>query len=330
MKWLSTNGGTVGMSLFLAVLTWIYLWSASSATGDFSYQFNPILPRAERLASIDYFIDDHVLVDINVKLTGPRNEIDALRASTPPCSPILDAALFQADKGEFLLDLRREDFKLRDPLRLEGHAPRIRIRYVKLVEKEVPILATADDIEGRVKVGFRVTRVSPQPEKVRVRCAADLDLSNGIPIQKVTVTNYSTTFNVPGVLRLPKGVERLTPFDLTVVVERRIDEPRTISNVPLRLFGPEEIVQRLHLDSPTTIDIEVRGPAEVVKDLVAADFVAYVDVDLTSADIVEPGPRVQNNLFCHLKKKVDAVIEVTVMPGVKAENRQAKVTVLPK
>jgi hypothetical protein len=183
-----------------------------------------------------------------------------------------------------------------------------------------------------VKPGFRVTRLLPQPDKVRVRVPADSDYATGrgMPIQKVTVTNQSATFTAPGYVRLPPNAERLSGFELTVVIERRVDEPKIIPGIPLNLVGPEEIVRRLHLESPQTIEIEVRGPAESIKDLTAGDFRAYVDVDLTQADL-EPGTkRAQKRLFCHLQRKIDADIDITILPAVKPENRQAEVSVLPK
>ncbi len=327
------NLGTLGMALFLACITWVYLWSASSASSDFAYAFNPNV-RAEGIASIRFELDGKPIdegKDVNVKITGPRAEIDALRGSTLACNPILDSALFKDRQGTFSVELRREDFKLRDPLRLEGSTHRLFVRYVKLVEVEVPVLATADDIEGRVKVGFRVTAILPQPDKVRVRVPADSATAagDGLPIQKVTVTGQSVSFTAPGYLRLPPNAERLSTFELTVVIERRVDEPRMIGNIPLRLHGPEEIVRRLHLESPQTIDVEVRGPAELVKDLTAGDFAAYVHVDLTEADLVPGSKRVQKDLRC-LLLKTGVEVDITILPTLKPENRQAEVTVLPK
>ncbi len=332
MKWINANAGTMGMSLFLALLTWVYLWSTSSSTGDFRYEFKPIVRGAERLASVSYEVDGKDLHEgdtIPVKITGPRTEIERLRGSTPVCSPILEASSFTEPEGNITIDLLRDHFKLPDILRLEGAPGRIVVKYVKLVEVEVPILATADDIEGRVKPGFRVTRIVPQPDKVRMRVPADSAHAKGqsIPIQKVTVTNQSATFTAPGYVRLSAGMERVSTFELTVVIERRVDEPRVIPNVPVRLLAPEDVRDRLHLESPTAVDVEVRGPSEITKDLGANDFTVYVEVDLTKD--TPPGKYPQRNLFCHLKKKVDAEIDIVIMPGVKPENLQAEVTVLP-
>jgi hypothetical protein len=79
------------------------------------------------------------------------------------------------------------------------------------------------------------------------------------------------------------------------------------------------------------VTAELQGPRELIEAASEAAFAAYVVV--TDADLATPGPKNINlpSLGCHvLDPKFAGKVSVHLMPDVTPENRQVKITVLPK
>lgn len=330
MKWIIANLGSIGMALFLAVITWVYLWAEAASTVELRLPFAP-QARAENIARIDYALNGESFLPsdgITAKFIGPRAQIEAVERGLPPCVPIFDAARFAQDKASFTYEIQPKDFALPDTIRFVGKQPILTVTYVKLVEQLVPVLATADNVEGRAMLGFRVQKIIPRTEKVRVLAPADADYSAGLPIENVRLAAQNNTFTAPGRLKLPPGVRRLEDFFLDVVVVPRPDI-RVYSGIAVHLLGPNEIVRRLQLESPLTIDISVTGPLEILEKLGPGDFAAYAEAEIAPAELVAGARLTLKTIRCHLKRKVEGQIDITPMHEVKPENRQAVVLVLP-
>src|SRR5262245_58266596 len=96
MRWIAANAGSVGMAFFLALLTWIYLWSESSDSRLVKFPFTPVV-RGERISRVDYEVDKRPITPgemIAVPLSGPRADVGIVERSVRTCSPSFEDELF--------------------------------------------------------------------------------------------------------------------------------------------------------------------------------------------------------------------------------------------
>jgi hypothetical protein len=339
MKWFAANLGTIGMALLLAALTWLYLWNQTTATEELHFAFNPAVLAGE-IAHVEYEDNRGVIWRPGqrtppLKITGSRERIDALKVAARTCAPTFDGGYFtEMEKGSFPYPLRPADFRLPETgLRIEGGLPTLTLRYVKLVEMEVPLdIRVGEDRQGGIALGYYVEKITPTPPTITVAAPADMrqDLqARGLRIQPVLVTGLRQSFTAPGFIQPVPNVRQLKPFTLEVTIQKQPGTPHRIKDVPVHLAGPDEVLRKLRLESPTVVDLEVKGPETVLRSLTAADFYVYLRVDLKPSDIKEPRPVSQSNFRCELLRKVEGEIEITIMPDTPPQNREAKVIVIP-
>ena len=123
-------------------------------------------------------------------------------------------------------------------------------------------------------------------------------------------------------------IQPLEPFTVDVRIALR---PATRQiHADLHVSARADHLKRIVLDR-RTIPIELRGPDDLVQEAAQnpAVFIAYLVV--TDKDMEPQGPKNISEMGCHiLDPKYQGKIQVLLLPNEKPENRQVKITVIPK
>ncbi len=334
MTWLREYLGTIAMALLLAVLTWVWLYSESTVSRPLDFELKPQI--SIELADIKYEIrmdrgQTVPVVDgrIRVEISGPRLIVDSQRSAFP-CAPRIDDSDFSANQGAVPVRLKIEDFPIPPTVTIK-QLPTLVIHYVKYIEKNVAIAASPSDVEGDLPAGYRVTAVRARPATVALRVPANLleSFPTALPIERVRTAGRTSSFEAGGSLQLPTGVRETQGFVLDVTIEK-VPVLWTVGGVELSIAGRDEVVRRLKLRGPRAIQVTLQGPAELEKNVTAADLFAYVrvrpdqDLKISPIALTEFGCEIVNPRFR------ESVQVVTVMSDVEPKNRQAEVDVLPE
>jgi len=334
VSWIRGYLGTIGMAVLLAMLTWVWLYSESTATPraiDFEFQpkFN-----AELLASVDY---DGLFSKnphrVRVTVTGRRSIVETLRPGFAVVAVIPNEA-FSQEKGTYVLHLQREHFPLQADVQITDLPKDIHIHYVSYVERTVGLVTpiTSD----AALPGHRVADIRPTPSEIRVRLPADqVDLLGAkVNVQKVPLRGQSTSFGTPGYLQLPSPLmKQLDDLRLEVVIEQDL-VPLAVKGVTLSLSGPPRLHQRLGFKREMVVEVLVEGPSQLLNEVKPEDLHAYVRVDhLTENDLKTPPIVLKEPYFgCEIvNPKLRGVVRVkAVMSEAAPDNRQVEIVVLPE
>ncbi len=333
MIWIRGYLGTVGMAGLLAMLTWVWLYSESTATPraiDFEFQpkFNT------ELASVDY---DGLFSKnphrVRVTVTGRRSIVETLRPGFAIVAVIPNEA-FSQEKGTYVLHLQREHFPLQADVQITDLPKDIQIHYVRYVERTVALVMpiTSDPAPP----GYRVADIRPTPTEIRVRLPADQVglLGPKLNVQKVPLRGQTSSFGTPGYLQLPSpDMKQIDDLRLEVVVEPDL-VPLAVKGVPLNMSGPPKLRQRLAFKTDTPVEVLVEGPSQQLNELKPEDLHAYVRVDhLTENDLKTPPIVLKEPYFgCEvINPKFRGIVRVkAVMSEAAPDNRQVEIVVLPE
>ncbi|MBI2931866.1 MAG: hypothetical protein HYY16_09460 [Planctomycetes bacterium] len=336
MIWLRAYIGSIIMAFLMAIFTWVWLYSESTATRPLEFEFKPRVD--VEFASIRYEIGGVPLKggNLRIEVTGPRGVVETLRPLFP-CAPVIGSGLFTQDEGKIPLSLQREEFRLPPKVEIK-EIPQIDVRYVKYVSRVVRIVAETTDTEDDPVSGWRVASVRALPSEIHVNVPADRvqDLPSRVPIERISVKGRTGNFIAPGRLRTDIPV-KAQDFHLEVALERA-PAIWTIKDVALHIALPPEAASRVRLRNPHRIEVKVEGPTEAQEQIVSADLYAYVrlkaDLYAQLRSSADQNPGFSTNLRdfgCDIinEKFRDTVKVVEIMSDQDARNREATVDVLP-
>jgi hypothetical protein len=165
-------------------------------------------------------------------------------------------------------------------------AARGRLATPNVIEREVEIIATLQDVVGSPKNGFRVKQLIVRPAKVLVRVSGDRKMGpRKLHIEKVDVSDRDSTFTVPGKLRGDIKADLLESFIVEVIIE---EYPQIrFFMVPVYVNAPLDIPLKPQID-PQEIGIDLEAPRETLDRLLNGREVREiitVFVTLTAKDI---------------------------------------------
>ena len=324
---------TKTMAILLAVLTWVYLFTQGNDTKQIKVEFQPPALDRQVFASLVYKDGSGRILepggmDLEVRLSGPRGDVRSYSQVT--CKFPLDSRQLKGNQGVVSIALEPAYFGLPGAIGIQPMPSRqITLEYVKYLEREIDL--DAPQAEGDPREGSRVESLHVLPSRIRARVPADLALKPGekIPVRRVPVAGRFETFTLehwelePGLRILPE-----TPFRAEV---RIVPVPATRRfQLDLLLAAKEENKARVKLDTKT-VTAELQGPQALIQGAPESAFAAYVVV--TDADVETPGLKNINlpALGCHiLDPQYLGKVTVILMPDATPENRQVKITVLPK
>ena len=335
-RYLLTNVTTMIMALFLSFLTWFYLFTQGNGPATIAVQFLPKLDM-KNFASVTFeSMDGQELVperSLNIRVMGPKVDVNSLRLRPNifTCEFNVNPADLAGPRGIFRRPLIREDFNLPhnivvDPL------PFLIIRYVKYDERIIELIADRTSYEGTLRPGYEIESIIPTPRRIRAQVPSDKPGIDKVGIRSVPVEGKTESFNLTGWylggLATEAKIQPLEPFTVEVKIALR-PASRQI-HADLHVSARSDHLHRVELDRKT-IDIELRGPEDLVQEAAQnpAVFIAYIVV--TDKDMVSKGPKNISEMGCHiLEPKYQGKIQVILMPGEKPENRQVKITVEDK
>lgn len=331
MKWkrfLFDNLPTKLMAIVLAFLLWIYLYNESTESGEFTASFTPTVMETG-LASCKFYNESgQEVTGLQVGITGPKGDLRGLSKKGIRFEPRFEKALFTELFGTIQRDLTANDLNLPENFRVTfKSSPRIYVRYVKYTQQKVKLNLATPPIEGEPAVDFAVKSVriiNPPDFQADVRMPADrIERNKELTLRRVALTGGpSETLTVAGRLDTPDESIQLKS---EVVIEVRIElqTEKKQFDLPLVLAGENAVTRRLELQT-RTVKVEISGRKSALEKLESkSQLFAYVIA--TDADI---GTRQEGERFslrqvqCQvLDDRIRGDLTVTVMPGVKEEDR---------
>jgi len=342
-KFFAENLATKAMALFLALLTWAYLFIQGNASDEIDLEFRPPELDKEVFASVVYRdANKDVLLPgdiLRVRLSGPKGDVSALKVRAPKtyvCNVSLDPKKLDKDQDDTVrIDLREQAvfFGIPGSVKVEPiPAPTITLKYVKYHKRPVKLVVPAAAWIGEPAAGYEVESVKVSQEPIEVKIPADRSASvNEVAIGPVNVGGQDKPFVVErqelGPDAQEQNIRPLGKFIVSVNISQ-VKETRTMT-VDVTVSAKPENHKRIDLGTGT-IKVGVRGPKEAVEQVTPQDLVVYVLV--TDKDMEPPGPKLINEsaIGCHVDQKFRGKISVTIMPDDKPENRQVKITVREK
>ena len=332
-RWFLTNFTTMIMALFLSFLTWFYLFTQGNGPAAVSVQFLPKLDM-KNFASVTFETTDGQELSpersLSIRALGPKGDVNSmrLRPNIFKCEFNVNPVEMTGASGTFRRPLSREDFDLPhnivvDPL------PVLMIRYVRYDERTIELIADRTMSDGTLRPGYEIESITPTPRRIRALVPADKPSIDKVGIRSVPVEGKTESFTLTGWylsgLATDSKIQPLEPFTVDVKISLR-PASRKI-HADLHVSARADHLKRITLDRQT-VDIELRGPEDLVQEAAQnpAVFIAYIVV--TDKDMEPKGPKNISEMGCHiLEPKYQGKIHVVMMPAEKPENRQVKITV---
>jgi hypothetical protein len=323
---------TLGMALFLAVLTWIYLFMQSNGPAEIEVQFLPKIDAAE-FASLSWKdADGDELAaggSLKVRVVGPKADVRtlALRPKVFACEVLVDPKELQGPMGTFRRHLQREDFNLPPVFQVEPLRT-VTVRFVRFEEREIEIAATPYSFEGSPRPGYEIESIAAVPKRIRARVPADAKELERVPVRRVPVEGRTEGFSIPAwQIESPAGipVQPLDPFAVEVKIVLRPTVARI--RAPLHVLAPSGSLGRIALQT-TEVVLELRGTQEAVHAAAAKPAVLRPYVLVAEADLQAPGAKELSEFGCHiLDPQLQSRLTVVVMADAQPDQRKAKVQV---
>ncbi|MBV8882201.1 MAG: hypothetical protein JO332_19755 [Planctomycetaceae bacterium] len=333
-RYLAANFATMMMAFLLAILTWVYLFTQGNGPGEVEVQFLPRLDQKD-LASVSYEDEQGRELQpdrsFRIRVMGPKVEVSNLRPNDYACEFYIDPKELKGSQGTFRRPLNRGDFNLRSNINVDP-LPSIIVRYVRFEERTLDLQADRNSYDGSLRPGYEIESITPIPHRIKARVPADHPGVDKVWIRNVPVEGKTESFSIPGWSLSPLAadlkIQPLEPFAVEVKIALR---PATKQfPADLLVSAKPDYLKRIELQT-RTVTLEIRGPEDLVQEAAQrpAVFVPYVVV--SDKDMEPQGTKNISELGCHiLEPKYQGKIEVLIMPDVKPENRQAKITVLGK
>lgn len=326
------NFSTKVMALFLAVLTWVYLYTQENSKAPIQVVFRPDLDEGD-FAAVEYAdASGAPLVPggyLTVQVTGPQGEIHSLRQRFFVCQFKIDPQELKQLHGMYALTLKRDNFDL--PKKFDVDPVRIHVRYAKYVEKTVELVTGKNPCEGEPLAGYAVKSVTPYPQRIQALVPADRPELLKVPVQKVRVEGTSKSFTVQKaeVDRSDPAFRSVKPLqDFSVFVEIGTGLKSRRLTLDLKVAASPEFLKRIELET-RTVTVELRGREDLLRDAPETAFAAFIEV--TEKDMNPPGVKSLTSLHgAVLDPRYQGQVTAVLMPDEKPEDRKVTVKILPK
>ncbi len=328
--------GTWAMALFLALLTWLYLFTQDQDTRSFDAQFDPPSLDAKEFAQVRYLQGERELSrgsSISIEITGPRADVEALAQRSLRCRPRFDPLSLKENQTTITLELEHKDFDLPSHFILKTlPTPEITVEYSRYKKKVVKLVTGPEYHIGSPSSGFEIRSIAAYPSEVLVRIPASLhEETTSVPIRKIPVHARSESFwhhdwSIEDTPPAGGGARIILLERFSVYVGIGPAETSRKTTVPVHLSAPSG-----HDVELLTKDIEIRlwGPEQMLKD--APDSAFWVTAIVTEDKLQTPGQKNITALECAiLDPRFRGVIRVELMPEVKPENREVIINVPEK
>jgi YbbR domain-containing protein len=167
---------------------------------------------------------------------------------------------------------------------------------------------------GQVANGYRLTNISVSPPTVTL-FSDNPQLMNEIPgfveTRPVNLDNLSDDVEISVNLNLPEGVTSVRdPVVLVQVSVAAIEGSLTIS-VPLEVVGLSSDLEAMI--SPTSIDVIVAGPLNVLDVLTASNFLVTLDLSGLPAGVYQRAPEIEVDIEqVRVQTTLPETVEVTI------------------
>ncbi|MCA9545166.1 MAG: YbbR-like domain-containing protein [Myxococcales bacterium] len=223
--------------------------------------------------------DDRVLVSppvdkVQVKLQGRYADIKGVTAEEQPA---LEVNLSGFEGEQFVF----EPSALKLPPGLEVKDIKPPVMVVAFEPRKQAMVPIVPRVEGEPDPGFKVLRVSVEPNTVVVEGAASaVDKLERVETSLVALTGRSRSIRLPVSLATPPKyvtfVDGSQQYFASVEIEERREarrfpeQPILVRNVPEGTPGYEV--------SPPTVDVTLEGPVRLLNALDPAALAPYVDV----------------------------------------------------
>ncbi|MFX3630845.1 MAG: YbbR-like domain-containing protein [Ectobacillus sp.] len=178
-------------------------------------------------------------------------------------------------------------------------------------EKKVPVKVTR---KGTLQQGVTVTDIKVEPEEVVIYGAkdvlADIEALEGVSVDLDKITE-DTSFDV--LLPLPKGVTKVYPEKVKVIVKVQKEERKSISEIPIQPQGLKDTLSLAFLDPKSgKIDVDIIGEASVVNSLEPSSISASINVGNLSPGTHNVPVQINGpaNVTLELKQK-NVTVEIT-------------------
>lgn len=241
----------------LALLGTAIVWSGYQNCAVTMEQFLPLVIGPPPLGLV---VSSPVPNGVEVRLRGPRHELEALTNNLPACR--ID--LTDAREGIVPIPLTADHMVLPPGTTLKGVEPAVvTIKLDPLIHKQVPVTVI---FSGKPAAGHSVGEVGSTPTAILLAGPAQrLGSLEQIPTAAVDITGATGPIQSPLTLDLPEGITVATP-DKTVTGHIQIVE--TIASLKftgIAVSGKGSPYQSQV--NPSVIDIEVEGPINILDGL---------------------------------------------------------------
>ncbi len=330
-----THVTTVVMALFLAMLTWTYLFMQGNGPAEIEVQFLPKIDPGE-FASVSWKAPDGDDLpeggSLQIRVLGPKADVRtlSLRPKVFACEFRVDSKELSGLQGSFRRPLQREDFNLPatftvDPL------PHLTVNFVRFEEREIELGVTPYSFEGSPRQGYEVEAITTIPKRIKVRAPANLKDLDRVPIRRVPVAGRDDSFSLPSwQLDPPAGlkIQTLEPFTVEVKLTLRPAVRQLRSD--LHILAHPDHLARIQLETRSVV-LELRGPEELVQQAAARPGIFHPYVVVGEKELETPGPKTVAELGCHiLDPDFRGRLTVVVMADAQPAMRHAKLVVRPR
>ncbi len=329
------NLATKLMALFLAIVTWVYLFMQDTGQADIEVEFSPILEiPASELAFARYLdaADRQVRPGdwIQARVSGPKADVRSLRPRGHRCSLRITAANLTNPEGKgfgtVALTLDRRHFDLPEKFEVDPlPSPGLTLHYARYDRRKFHVVATREDAEGELAPGYVLESITPVPDRIEALVPADRPAAEMARIRRVSVRDLRASFTRdPWELDDP-AIKPLTPFRVEVKIGL-VPESRRI-RLPLHVTAKAEHLKRIKLQDKDIL-VELQGPKQLVDEAAERLGTFLVTVVVADRDMEPPpGPKNIRQIRCVILDPKYEAIRVVVMPDQPEENREVKVTV---
>lgn len=198
-----------------------------------------------------------------------------LVAQIPLSPPVAKVSVPEDRTGVQRVRLSGDDFKFSPGVEIREISPlELEFALDTLASKSLPIVVPQI---GAVSTGYVLEGLEVEPEKVLVTGpAAQLNGLRSVESEPIDLRGAQEGFTRELLLRNVNPWLTLQPARVTVVarVQATIQEKR-LADVPVQLKGKLPPAMKLEL---TTVNVVVKGPREVVRDLRQGDVSASVEI----------------------------------------------------
>jgi YbbR domain-containing protein len=288
-QFFTKNPGLKIISLFLAVVTWMFV------VGEQTAEISLTIPLEIVNVPTDLVVVNDVIDNLTVRVSGPRSLIR--RLANERLSKTIDLKGVRAGKIGF--EILPEELPLPGGVKVTRLSPSsITLELEKIERKRLNILPV---LQGSPEEGYEVVSVKFTPSSILVSGPSNaLSGMDAVWTKPINVEKKTESFRQPVTLDVGGGqiiLELKEPVVAEVTIEEKVIT-RVFRDVPVKAVNS---LYRAEM-RPSTVNVQLMGPLTIISAMEAGkDLIA--EVDLTG---LSPGGY-------HLEVSLNAPKELTVI-----------------